>query len=136
MLDAQSLSDRIEIDDLVTTYTRAIDTMDWDRLDEVFTPDAYLDYTATGGIEGPYPEVKTWLAETLPMFGAMQHFVMQKEVRLDGDTAEVRAYLYNPMMIDQPDGARWHMDVGGYYLHSLVRTSEGWRSRRLGEELA
>lgn len=29
MLDAQQLSDRIEIADLVTAYTRAIDTGDW-----------------------------------------------------------------------------------------------------------
>lgn len=135
MLDVQTISDRLEIDDLVTAYTRAIDTMEWDRLDEVFTPDAYLDYTATGGIEGHYPEVKQWLADTLPMFGAMQHFVMQKEVLLDGDMAQVRVYLLNPMMIDQSDGSRWHMDVGGYYLHTLVRTPRGWRSRRLEEEL-
>ena len=32
MLDAQRLSDRIEIDDLLTSYTVAVDTGDWDRL--------------------------------------------------------------------------------------------------------
>ena len=31
MLDLQTISDRIEIDDLITTYTRAVDTLDWDR---------------------------------------------------------------------------------------------------------
>jgi hypothetical protein len=66
----------------------------------------------------------------------MQHYVAQKEVRLDGDAAEVRVYLMNPMQITQPDGSTWHMDVGGYYLHRLVRTPDGWRSRELVEELA
>lgn len=136
MLDLQTLSDRIEIDDLITRYTRAVDTLDWDLFDTVFTPDATIDYTASGGIEGTRDEVRAWLAETLPMFSKMQHYVAQKEVRLDGDRADLRVYLLNPMQITQPDGSAWHMDVGGYYLHSLVRTDDGWRSRELVEELA
>ena len=136
MLDQQGLSDRIEIDDLITSYTRAVDTLDWVRFDAVFTEDATIDYTASGGIKGTRDEVRDWLAETLPMFSAMQHYVAQKEVRLDGDTAEVRVYLMNPMQITQPDGSTWQMDVGGYYIHQLVRTPEGWRSRQLVEELA
>ncbi|HZE34112.1 MAG TPA: nuclear transport factor 2 family protein [Actinoallomurus sp.] len=40
MLDTRQLSDRIEIADLLTTYTRAVDTGEWDLLDAVFTPDA------------------------------------------------------------------------------------------------
>jgi hypothetical protein len=136
MLDLQTISDRIEIDDLITSYTRAVDTLDWTRFDTVFTSDATIDYTASGGIKGPRDEVRDWLAQTLPMFSSMQHYVTQKEVRLDGDAAEVRVYLMNPMQIAQPDGSTWHMDVGGYYVHQLVRTPDGWRSRELVEELA
>jgi ketosteroid isomerase-like protein len=136
MLDLQTLSDRIEIDDLVTAYTRAVDTLDWERFDSVFTPDATIDYTASGGIRGTRDEVRDWLAQTLPMFSRMQHYVAQKEVALDGDSAQVRVYLLNPMQIAQPDGSMWQMDVGGYYVHQLVRTPEGWRSRELVEELA
>ena len=73
MLDLQTISDRIEIDDLLTRYTRAIDTGHWDGLDEVFTPDARIDYTDTGGLAGGYPEVKRWLAENLPLFPRRQH---------------------------------------------------------------
>ncbi len=83
MLDLQTLSDRLEIDDLLTRYTRAIDTGEWDRLDDVFTPDARIDYTTTGGIEGAFPEVKAWLAENLPMFPRRQHVLAQKEVTLE-----------------------------------------------------
>jgi hypothetical protein len=135
MMDAQTLSDRIEIDDLLTRYSFAIDAHDWDRLDEVFTPDAHIDYTATGGIAGPFPEVKKWLAEMLPMFSAMQHAITQKQVVIDGDSAQVRAYFLNPMQIAQQDGSTWQMDIGGAYVHSLVRTPEGWRSERLHEEM-
>ena len=135
MLDAQTLSDRVEIDDLLTTYTMAIDGADWDALDRVFTPDAHIDYTASGGTAGPFPEVKAWLAEMLPMFTGMQHLLGQKRVDIDGDEAAVRAYFYNPMAMAREDGTTWHLDIAGVYVHSLVRTPEGWRSRRLVEEL-
>jgi hypothetical protein len=135
MLDAQTLSDRIEIDDLLTTYTMAVDQADWDTLDRVFTPDAHIDYTATGGNAGAFPEIKAWLAETLPMFSAMQHVIAQKKVVLRGDEADVRAYFLNPMVMDREDGTKWHLDIGGVYVHTLVRTPDGWRSRRLVEEM-
>jgi hypothetical protein len=134
-MDLQSLGDRVAIDDLLTSYTVAIDSHDWDRLDTVFTPDAHLDYTASGGRAGSFAEVKAWLAETLPVFTGMQHFVTQKDVRLAGDEATVRAYFLNPLVIDREDGTRWQMDVGGVYAHDLVRTAGGWRSRRLVEEV-
>lgn len=135
MLDLQTVSDRIEIDDLITSYTRAVDTLDWPRYSAIFTPDATIDYTASGGIKGTRNEVADWLAETLPMFSTMQHYVCQKEVLLDGDDATVRVYLMNPMTIAQPDGTTWRMEVGGYYVHQLVRTPDGWRSRELVEEM-
>ena len=134
MLELGELSDRIEIGDLLTRYTRAIDVRDWDRLDDVFLPDARIDYTATGGIAGAYPEVKAWLAKMLPIFGRTQHVVGQADVRLDGDTAAVAAYFLNPMVLESPDGEQlW--EFGGYYHHRLVRTPAGWRSRELVEEL-
>ena len=49
LLDLQEISDRIEIQDLLSRYTDAIDRRDWDALDGVFTPDAFIDYTSVGG---------------------------------------------------------------------------------------
>jgi hypothetical protein len=135
VLDARQLSDRIEIADLLTAYTRAVDTGEWDRLDAVFTPDAQIDYTATGGIQGAFPEVKAWLAEVLPMFARRQHVMGQSEVILDGDTATLTAYFTNPMVTVGKDGTEHLFACGGYYHHSLVRTPDGWRSRRLTQEL-
>lgn len=135
MLELSQVSDRIEISDLLTRYTRAIDTGDWDRLDDVFTPQARIDYTATGGIEGAFPEVKVWLAEMLPIFARRQHVIAQSEVTLHGDAATVVAYFVNPMVLTQKDGSELLWEFGGFYHHSLVRTSAGWRSRELVEEL-
>ena len=137
-VDLRAVADRLAIDDLLTTYTRAIDTGEWDRLDAVFTPDATIDYTATGGVAGGYAEVKAWLAETLPMFPRRQHVLGQKEVVLAGDpagSASVTAYFLNPMVLPRDDGTEAVWEFGGLYHHELVRTDAGWRSRRLVEEL-
>jgi len=137
-MDLRTLADRLQIDDLLTSYTRAIDTGDWDRLDAVFTPDAEIDYTSTGGIAGRYPEVKSWLAENLPMFPRRQHVLGQKEVSVDPEpagTARVTAYFLNPMVLPQPDGSELLWEFGGLYHHDLVRAEDGWRSTRLVEEL-
>ena len=131
----QDLIDRQEIADLLTRYTRAIDTREWDRLDDVFTSDARIDYTETGGTVGSFPEVKKWLADTLPMFRTYQHTLGQLDVTLDGDRASVAAYFTNPMVVAADDGSETVWEVGGLYHHRVVRTERGWRSRELVEEM-
>ena len=137
-MDLQQISDRLEIQDVLIRYTRAVDTNAWDGLDTVFTPDATIDYTETGGIAGSFPEVKAWLAETLPaFFCAYMHTLGQVAITYDdtGDGAEVAAYFDNPMLMRSGDGEPTLVEVGGIYHHSMVRTPDGWRSRRLHEEL-
>lgn len=135
MLDLAQVSDRIEIDDLLTRYARAIDSGEWDRLDDVFLPQAKIDYTATGGIAGEYPEVKAWLARMLPLFPRRQHVIAQSEVTVNGDAATVLAYFVNPLLVPQQEGPDLLWEFGGYYHHELTRTENGWRSRQLIEEL-
>lgn len=130
----QDIADRLAIDDLLTRYTMAVDGGDWDQLDTVFTPDAVIDYTSAGGVRGTRAEIKVWLAEALAPFPVRQHLIANKRVQLDGDTATVRAYFYNPMLITRPDGSSHPTPGGGYYNHRLVRTAEGWRSVELIEE--
>lgn len=134
-MDLQEISDRLEIESLLTRYTRAIDTGDWDRLDDVFTPDADIDYTATGGIAASYGEMKPWLAEMLAIFPRRMHCLAQVDSEVNGDTATVAAYFHNPMVLPQADGDGVLVEFGGVYHHDLVRTTKGWRSRRLVEEL-
>lgn len=62
MLSLQALSDRAEIEAVMVQYVNAIDTRDFETLNAVFTADAWIDYTAMGGIKGAFPEVKAWLA--------------------------------------------------------------------------
>ena len=68
MLSAEEMSDRLELQDLLIRYSEAIDRREFDELDAIFVPDAYIDYRDTGGIDGQYPQIKEWLAETLPTY--------------------------------------------------------------------
>ena len=135
-LSPADVADRIAIDDLLTRYTMAVDDGDWDQLDTVFTPDAVIDYTSAGGIRGTRDEIKAWLAKALAAFPVRQHLIANKRVVIDGDTATVRAYFYNPMMLAgrDADAPPRPTPGGGYYNHRLVRTPDGWRSVELIEE--
>ena len=136
-MDLQEISDRLEIADVVTRYTRGIDTGEWDRLDTVFTPDADIDYTESGGIRAGYAEIKPWLAEMLPaFFPRRMHTIGQVEVVFTAsDAASVVAYFDNPMPMHDGEGGEKIVEVGGMYHHEMVRTSDGWRSRKLHEQV-
>ena len=135
-MNLQEISDRVEISDVLTRYTRAIDSGEWDRLDTVFTPDAQIDYTESGGIAAAYPEVKPWLAEVLPaFFRKMMHTLGQVEIELRDDEADVTAYFHNPMTMDDGLGGEKIVEIGGLYRHTMTRTPDGWRSRKLHEEV-
>ncbi len=131
----QFLLDRREIDDVLTRYATAIDARDWTLLDSVFTEDARLDYRSAGGIRGPYPDVRQWLSEVLPIFTWTQHLVVNRavDVEADGRTARSRSIFHNPNQL-LVDGEPWLFIVGGCYHDRLVRTPAGWRITARVEE--
>jgi len=133
-MDLQELTDRQEIVDVITRYTRAIDTRSWDDLDAVFTDDAVLDYSAVGGPAESLAVARPWVAQGLAGFLRYQHVIGQVSIELDGDTATATAYFTNPMVAPNSDGTENLVEVGGYYHHDLVRTPAGWRSRHMVDE--
>jgi hypothetical protein len=44
MLSLAEISDRLEIQQLLVDYSAAVDNRRFEDLDNVFTPDAYIDY--------------------------------------------------------------------------------------------
>ncbi len=129
MLSLAEISDRLEIQQLLVDYSTAIDQRRFDDLDKVFTPDAYIDYRALGGIDGRYPEVKKWLSEVLPNFpGVCAHARQLLRAHRRGHRVVAGDLL-------QPDGpAAPNEDqvlfCGLWYDDEFVRTPEGWRMTR------
>lgn len=132
MLSLEQISDRLEIQQLLIDYSTAIDQKRFDDLDAVFTPDAYIDYSVTGGIEGQFPEVKAWLKEVLPNFPAYYHMLGNVDIRVSGDTATSRAICFNPMVMGG-EAAQIYF-VGIWYVDEFVRTEQGWRMSKRVEE--
>ncbi len=133
-MDLLEISDRLEITDVITRYTRAIDTRSFGDLDTVFTADAILDYSAVGGPNAPLEEARAFIEKGLAGFTRYQHVIGQVSIELMGDEARATAYFTNPMISTAPDGTETLWEVGGYYHHELVRTPNGWRSRHLVDE--
>ncbi|MDR3662709.1 MAG: nuclear transport factor 2 family protein [Mycobacterium sp.] len=135
MLSLEEISDRLEIQQLLVAYSTAIDTRQFDDLARVFTPDAYIDYRAMGGIDGHFPEVKAWLAQVLPNFPAYSHMLGNFDVTITGDTATSRTLCFNPMVLPTaPDAAADTQSqvlfCGLWYEDKFIRTPDGWRMTR------
>ena len=128
MLSLNEISDRLEIQQLLAEYSTAIDAGRFDDLDELFTADAYVDLSATGGAHGPYREVKSWLIPTLSSMSAYAHHASNTDLRLAGETATARTLCLNPLLLDAETNAVYLMCF--WYDDELAKTSEGWRFRR------
>lgn len=136
MLTLQEMSDRLEIQDLFTRYCFAIDERNWEALGAMFTPDARIDYTATGGAAGSLAEMQAWLGSALAPFAMSQHMVSLPRLDFAGDTATSRMILFNPMGMDDGQGNISTFFVGVWYHDTLVRTSGGWRISERKQKLA
>jgi len=135
MLSHQNMSDRLEIQDLLTSYCDAIDSRNWNALDDIFTPDAIIDYTEAGGAKGTLEEIKLYLDKALKPFSGMQHMLGLPMIKITGDEASSRTILFNPMVIEK-EGNPNVFFVGLWYRDKLVRTSKGWRIQSRHEELS
>jgi hypothetical protein len=126
------IQDRLALEQLAIEYANAIDSRNWDRLDQVFTPDAVIDYTATGGISGSYAEIKAWLPRTLKFFKSYMHLMGNHQIAITGDTASGQVACFNPMLAPALLGGSNTVIFGIWYHDAYVRTQDGWRiaSRR------
>ena len=141
MLSLQEISDRLEIQDLVWRYSEIIDAKDFDKLrDDVFTPDAFIDYSTFGGSKGDLETTIEFLHKAMKIFPAHQHLNANIQVKLDGDppaqTATGRVMCFNPQELPAKEGEdEGHIFFCGlWYIDAYVRTDAGWRITNRVEE--
>jgi hypothetical protein len=131
----QELSDRLEIQDKITAYAYAVDFHRWDELDAIFTDDALLDFTASGGEKGDLTAIKAFFNRALTMFEGHQHLMGNTAVTLEGDSATSQTLCHNPMYLKGADGEQRVLFVGIWYHDTWVRAADGWRiSRRVQQK--
>jgi len=127
MLSLEEISDRLEIQQLLAAYATAVDGGRFEDVENLFTDDALIDLSATGGPYGPYGEVMSWMSETLRGFGGYMHVVSSTDLRLDGDAATARTACVNPLALDTDSKAVYLICF--WYDDEFVRTGDGWRFR-------
>src|SRR4051794_21846934 len=124
--------DKLAIQELIARYPLVVDGRDWDGLDELFTADARIDFSAFGGPVDSPAGIKKFLADSLGMFARSQHMMGLPAITLDGDRARSRTSCTNPMVITDGEGVTKVWLIGLWYDDEFERTAAGWRftSRR------
>ena len=134
MNDVQYLIDRLQISDLLAEYANYIDSKQFEKLTNVFTEDAHIDYTAFGGINGNVKEIINFLNNSMASFSTTQHMMGCSIVKIDGDVARVRTQCHNPMVIAGDQIPQHVIFLGLWYIDELKRTKDGWKIHRRNQD--
>ena len=140
--DVRYLLDRLEIQDVLTRYGLGQDTHQagdndvLEQWDEVFAPDATVDYSVAGGPEAgvSYRALAEFMrgaglagGGSMSVLRNWQHLEGVATVTIDGDRATARTpHLHTHKgRYDGTDG--WNVVEAGIFHDELERRSEGWR---------
>lgn len=127
-LSIQEISDRMEIQDLCYRYAQIIDSKTFDDLrSEIFTEDAFIDYSVYGGSKGDLESTITFLKESLGIFPNTHHLNANLQINVDGDTGAGRIMCFNPQELDMGDNGKHTFMLGLWYVDKYRRTDAGWR---------
>jgi 3-phenylpropionate/cinnamic acid dioxygenase small subunit len=128
------ISDRLQIEDLMVRYCYAIDDRDWEAYRSLFTSDAVIDDTVTGGIRSGAEEHVAYLQRALSKVEISQHAISTVLIRLNGNEATARSHCSCPMVVKTDDNPRHVFFQGLWYRDKLRKGEDGWRfSERLEE---
>ena len=121
----EELASRLEIRDVLTRYTVALDTRDLEMFRTVFYEESRFDYGAYGSGTGVEWFLE-WVAAGMDICKATYHLLGQSLIDLDGDTATGRTYLVAQHVgKGDYDGALFM--IAGWHLDRFARTPDGWR---------
>jgi 3-phenylpropionate/cinnamic acid dioxygenase small subunit len=131
---AQSMNDRLQIIDVISSVGFHADQRRWDLVEAAFAEEAVIDYrsheTAAAGQSEPQAltprEIVTAWQTQLPGYLHTQHLVTNPIIRIDGDWASATSQVYATHYLPNAEGEDYWTFIG-FYEHELQRTSEGWK---------
>ena len=127
----QQVDDFRAIEQVLHTYAWMVDKRQWDLIDQVFSADATIDYSSTGGPgRMPHRESLKWLDGALKPWPINLHHITNIMPQINGDHARCRCYFHAPMGRPRADGGYFSQDIvinAGFYHDQLIRTGKGWR---------
>ena len=137
---ADELADRMEIHDKIALYVHSYDALEFDRLDEVFTPDCVFDFRDLQNGTRDWSFMKSYLKQSHQPLHE-QHVYHNLLIEFDGQrtTATSVAKVFNPQECVGPDGEphvfaiicdchdRWvRVDAGWRIVHRQWKLAEAW----------
>jgi 3-phenylpropionate/cinnamic acid dioxygenase small subunit len=126
-MELSELADRAAIQQLMYRYAMAVDGRDWALYRTVFSADAVIDYTDSGGIRADLETTVKWLDEVLGIFAGLQHNMTNHVVEIDGDRAQACTYYVAYHTLADGEGSESVLVMGGFYRDRLVSMASGWR---------
>jgi ketosteroid isomerase-like protein len=125
---SDQLVDRQRIVDVCTSYALALDSRDWARLRECFTPDAVALYGNLGRNDG-YEAIEATCRSALEPLTASQHLLGNHLVEISGDLATSVCYFQAQHVMESQDAGPTYI-IAGRYDDDFVRSESGWRIAR------
>jgi 3-phenylpropionate/cinnamic acid dioxygenase small subunit len=124
----RTVTDRLEIADLVNRYGEALDTKNFDAWEACFVEDAVTEYP--WGRNESMVGLGAQAAEILAPFSATEHLTSNLHIELDGDWARSRQNVWI-ICVRPEDPPGVHFTEGGFYEAEYTRTEAGWRFARI-----
>jgi hypothetical protein len=121
-MDIKEISDRLELEKLVTDYSTAVDTKNFTEFHNLFTADALIDYTAVGGISGNLQEIIAYLETALDFFPNYQHFISNISLTITGNNATGKVMCFNPMQTKEHQV----FFLGIWYHDTYIKIDDQW----------
>ncbi|MDC1421568.1 nuclear transport factor 2 family protein [Gammaproteobacteria bacterium] len=121
-MDIKEISDRLELEKLVTEYATAVDTRNFTEFNNLFTADAIIDYTAVGGISGNLKEIIVYLETALDFFPNYQHFISNISLTITGNNATGKVMCFNPMQTKENQV----FFLGIWYHDTYINIDDRW----------
>jgi ketosteroid isomerase-like protein len=118
--------DRLDIIDVFNRYAAALDERRWDRLAELYTPDATAEQPAGSPLlKGP-EAIVAMISAAIDWLGPTHHLLSNYIVESNGDRAEASCYVRG-YHAGRGEHADKFEETLGKLSAKLVRTPEGWR---------
>lgn len=121
----QALRDKEDIKEVIATYARALDGRDWELLKSCFTHDA----TIEGSVDTLSADQALSRSQRLAVqYVKTMHHLANQTVRIDGDSAEARTYVFAGHWKGDPPGTPHPEDLFGgvEYVDTLIRREGRW----------
>lgn len=115
----------------LASYARGVDERDFASVAALFTSDATIDYSVTGGAVLQGKDLGSWLRGALAIFRMTQHHLGLPVIDVAGDAARTRVPVIATHVQERKDGSDNTAILYGTYTHDWTRTAAGWRIRTL-----